>query len=83
MVPCCQALSPLACARAPARAWSGLKIAVCSVGQPDYPVHAVVLPNDPYFGSQYPLSNTGQVSGTPGDDICAATACDWPTTAPR
>jgi subtilisin family serine protease len=46
--------------------------------EPNGEVHAAGVPNDPYFGQQWALSNTGQpvlgTSGTPGDDIDAGYA---------
>jgi subtilisin family serine protease len=46
--------------------------------EPNAEVQATAGPNDPYFGQQWALSNTGQsvegVSGTPGDDIGATSA---------
>ena len=50
---------------------------------PDYAVHAAVLPNDPSFTSQYALYNTGQLGGTPGDDIHAAAAWNVTTGSMR
>ncbi len=61
----------------------GLAAAVAALGrdsgvsyaEPDGAVHAAAGPNDPGFGEQWGLSNTGQsvlgTSGTPGDDIGA------------
>ncbi len=47
--------------------------------EPNYIVHAFdVTPNDPLFPQQWHLKNTGQGSGTAGDDIAAPTA--WQTT---
>jgi thermitase len=46
--------------------------------EPNGEVSAASTPNDPYFGLQWALSNTGQsvlgTSGTPGDDIGATYA---------
>jgi subtilisin family serine protease len=42
--------------------------------EPDYIVEALITPNDPFFGSQWNLYNTGQNSGTPGADIDALSA---------
>jgi subtilisin family serine protease len=44
--------------------------------EPDYIVHAAVLPNDPAFasGSLWNLRNSGQRGGMPGADIQAAAA---------
>jgi subtilisin family serine protease len=48
--------------------------------EPNGEVSAAGIPNDPYFGSQWALLNTGQsvlgIHGTPGDDIGATYA--WP-----
>jgi subtilisin family serine protease len=48
--------------------------------EPNGEVSAASTPNDPYFGLQWALSNTGQpvlgTGGTPGDDIGATYA--WP-----
>jgi subtilisin family serine protease len=48
--------------------------------EPNAVLHAAGVPNDPYFGEEWALSNTGQsVNGTPsttGDDIGATYA--WP-----
>jgi serine protease len=46
--------------------------------QPDYTLHAASIPNDPLFGQQWDLQNTGQNGGTPGADIGATQA--WNTT---
>ena len=37
--------------------------------EPNRILHALVSPNDPSFGQQWSLSNTGQNGGTPGADI--------------
>lgn len=47
--------------------------------EPDYDVHAVVIPNDPSFGTLWGLHNTGQSDGTSGDDIDAPGAWDYTT----
>ncbi len=39
--------------------------------EPNYVVHALALPDDPRFGEQWALRNTGQTGGTPGADIDA------------
>ncbi|WP_120796899.1 S8 family serine peptidase [Thiocapsa rosea] len=44
--------------------------------EPDYVVHAAVLPNDTMFSSLWGLRNTGQTGGTPGADINATEAWD-------
>ena len=44
--------------------------------EPDYVVHALETPNDPYFYLQWGLNNSGQLSGTPGADIDALAAWD-------
>ncbi len=46
--------------------------------EPDHAVRAWVLPDDPLFGQQWALRNTGQSGGTPGADIGAADA--WTVT---
>jgi subtilisin family serine protease len=55
--------------------------------EPDYYVHLTSLPNDPYFGQQWGLQNTGQplidpsfgLMGTAGADINAPAAWDITT----
>lgn len=51
--------------------------------EPNYIVHADLLPNDPRFGDLYGLRNTGQpilgAAGTPGADISAVQAWDIST----
>ena len=47
--------------------------------EPDYVVHADVIPNDPSFGSLWGLDNTGQSGGTPDADIDAPEAWDVST----
>jgi subtilisin family serine protease len=42
--------------------------------EPDYLVHALETPNDPFFSSQWNLQNIGQNGGTPGADIRATEA---------
>ena len=44
--------------------------------EPDYVVHAAMVPNDPRFGELYAMRNTGQTGGTPGADIRATHAWD-------
>jgi len=50
--------------------------------EPNYVVHALETPNDPYFGNLWGLKNTGQViqgvAGKPGADISATSA--WNST---
>jgi thermitase len=54
--------------------------------EPDYYRHALSLPNDPLFGQQWGLRNTGQivhdVAGTAGDDIHAPEAWQRTTGSP-
>ena len=48
--------------------------------EPDYPAHiAAKVPNDPRFGEQWALNNTGQTSGTIDADIDAPEAWDVTT----
>jgi subtilisin family serine protease len=51
--------------------------------EPDYILHADVVPNDPRFGDLWGLQNTGQpilgTTGTPGADIHAVPAWDIST----
>lgn len=51
--------------------------------EPDYPVHAVLSPNDPRYldGSLWNLNNTGQNGGTPYADISAPAGWDIRTSA--
>jgi hypothetical protein len=42
--------------------------------QPDFQISVSALPNDPGFGNQWGLNNTGQNLGTPGADIRAVQA---------
>jgi hypothetical protein len=51
--------------------------------EPDYIVHAVGVPNDPQFPSQWSLQNTGQSGGTPGADIHAVQAWSLATGNPN
>ena len=44
--------------------------------EPDYYVHAMVIPDDPFFGSMWGLHNTGQSGGAPDADIDAPDAWD-------
>ncbi|MBE0418250.1 MAG: S8 family serine peptidase, partial [Coriobacteriia bacterium] len=46
--------------------------------EPDYPVSITTVPDDPRFGEQWALENTGQSGGTPGADIKAPDA--WTVT---
>jgi subtilisin family serine protease len=48
--------------------------------EPDYQVAVSGVPNDPSFGSQWDMRNTGQNGGTPGADIHATGA--WGVTTP-
>jgi outer membrane protein assembly factor BamB len=50
--------------------------------EPDRIIHARIIPNDPSLTEQWPLSNTGQNSGTAGADIGAFAAWDILTEAP-
>jgi serine protease len=50
-----------------------------AIAEPDYTVHADLIPNDPNFGNLYGLNNTGQTGGTPDDDIDAPEAWDVST----
>src|SRR3954470_16254794 len=45
--------------------------------EPDYIVHASVVPNDPGFNRLWAMQNTGQYGGAAGDDIHATDA--WQT----
>ncbi len=47
--------------------------------EPDYLVHAAVIPNDTHFGSLYGLHNTGQSGGLVDADIDAPEAWDVTT----
>src|SRR5262249_17954513 len=47
--------------------------------EPNYEVHALAVPNDPSFPSQWSLQNTGQSGGTPYADIRAVPAWDVTT----
>ena len=47
--------------------------------EPDYIVQASGIPNDPLFGTQWNLHNTGQNGGTSGADIHATQAWDITT----
>jgi hypothetical protein len=47
--------------------------------EPDFIVHAFSTPNDPLFPQMWNLSNTGQNSGTTGDDIGATLAWNLST----
>lgn len=47
--------------------------------EPDYIVQASGIPNDPFFGTQWNLHNTGQNGGTTGADIHATEAWDITT----
>lgn len=47
--------------------------------EPNYIWHAASIPNDPRFGEQWSLRNTGQTGGSAGSDIDAAAAWDLAT----
>src|SRR5262245_54062298 len=49
---------------------------IVEYAEPNYELHALVVPNDPQFGQMYALQNTGQTGGTPGADIHATQAWD-------
>ncbi|HEY3215837.1 MAG TPA: S8 family serine peptidase [Candidatus Eisenbacteria bacterium] len=51
--------------------------------EPNFQLHALVVPNDPLFPQMYNLENTGQTSGTPGADIHATQAWDLFTGDPE
>jgi subtilisin family serine protease len=44
--------------------------------EPNYLVHALGVPNDPFFPQLHALRNLGQLGGTPGADISAVEAWD-------
>ena len=50
--------------------------------EPNYYVHATVVPNDPRFPELWGLRNIGQTGGTPGADIDAVMAWDISTGSP-
>jgi subtilisin family serine protease len=55
--------------------------------EPNYIRHLTLTPNDPLFGDEWGLSNTGQLdsdgnAGTPGDDVGAPAAWDITTGSP-
>src|SRR5262249_45698610 len=50
-----------------------------SLAQPDYQLRASAIPNDPQFGNQWGLNNTGQEGHRPGSDIGAPAAWDITT----
>jgi len=49
------------------------------VVEPNYEIRGFAAPNDPRFGEQYALHNTGQTGGTPDADIDAPEAWDIAT----
>ena len=51
--------------------------------EPDRLLYARTVPNDPSFGQQWSLNNTGQSGGTPGADIGAPAAWSVQTGAPN
>ena len=53
-----------------------------SVAEPDGVGFGAAVPNDPSFGSQWGLYNTGQSSGTPGVDVAATQLWDIMEGAP-
>ena len=50
--------------------------------EPDRVIYARTVPNDPSFGQQWSLNNTGQSGGTPGADIGAPAAWSIQSGAP-
>jgi fibronectin type 3 domain-containing protein len=52
------------------------------IAEPDYPVHASALPNDPRFPQLWGLHNTGQSNGVSDVDIDAPEAWDTTTGSP-
>jgi subtilisin family serine protease len=50
--------------------------------EPDYQVSVSGVPNDPNFGTQWDMLNTGQSGGTPGADIHATQAWTVTTGSP-
>ncbi len=50
--------------------------------EPNWIVHADLVPNDPLFPQQWSLSNSGQTGGTPGADVAAVPAWDVTTGSP-
>ncbi len=61
--------------------WAAFADAV-DFAEPNYIVHAFDVPNDPRFGEQWALHNTGQTGGTPGADIAAPDAWGIQTGSP-
>jgi outer membrane protein assembly factor BamB/subtilisin family serine protease len=51
--------------------------------EPDRVIYARTVPNDPSFGQQWSLNNTGQSGGTAGADIGAPAAWSIQSGAPR
>ncbi|MBZ5640819.1 MAG: hypothetical protein LAO51_18940, partial [Acidobacteriia bacterium] len=51
--------------------------------EPNYYVHASIVPNDPRFPEMWGLRNTGQTGGTPGVDIDAVLAWNVTTGSPN
>src|SRR5262249_24427577 len=50
--------------------------------EPDYTLTVSGVPNDPDFGTQWDMLNTGQNGGTPGADIHATGAWNVTTASP-
>jgi parallel beta-helix repeat protein len=51
--------------------------------EPNYLYYHCMIPNDPFFGQQWALHNTGQTGGTPDADIDAPEAWDIETGNPE
>jgi len=51
--------------------------------EPNYLYYHCMMPNDPFFGQQWALHNTGQTGGTPDADIDAPDAWDIETGDPE
>ncbi len=49
------------------------------IAEPDFPLKALAMPDDPRFGDLWGLHNTGQAGGTAGADIKAVDAWDITT----
>jgi subtilisin family serine protease len=60
------------------RAWAALTAGVAGI-EPDFAIAPRAVPNDPSFGTQWGLRNTGQSGGVRGGDIAATAAWDVTT----